>query len=32
MAAAMFGSLPLVILYAFVVEHHVAAMPGAVKE
>ena len=26
------GSLPLVILYAFFVEHYVAAISGAVKE
>jgi hypothetical protein len=26
------GSLPLVILYAFFVEHYVSAMTGAVKE
>jgi len=32
MAGALFGSLPLVILYAFFVEHYVAAMTGAVKE
>ncbi len=27
-----FGSLPLVVLYAFFVEHYVSAMTGAVKE
>ena len=32
MEGAMFGSLPLVILYAFFVEHYVSAMTGAVKE
>src|SRR5205809_2568187 len=32
MAGALVGSLPLVILYAFFVEHHVSAMTGAVKE
>ena len=32
MAGALVGSLPLVILYAFVVEHYVSAMTGAVKE
>ena len=32
MAGALSGSLPLVILYAFFVEHYVAAMTGAVKE
>jgi len=32
MAGALIGSLPLVILYAFFVEHYVAAMTGAVKE
>jgi multiple sugar transport system permease protein len=32
MAGALFGSLPLVILYAFFVEHYVSAMTGAVKE
>ena len=32
MAGALLGSLPLVILYAFFVEHYVAAMTGAVKE
>jgi len=32
MAGAVAGSLPLVILYAFFVEHYVAAMTGAVKE
>ncbi len=32
MAGALTGSLPLVILYAFFVEHYVSAMTGAVKE
>ena len=32
MAGALFGSLPLVILYSFFVEHYVSAMTGAVKE
>lgn len=32
MAGAFVGSLPLVILYAFFVEHYVSAMTGAVKE
>ncbi|MEO1457804.1 MAG: carbohydrate ABC transporter permease [Pseudomonadota bacterium] len=32
MAGALVGSLPLVVLYAFFVEHYVAAMTGAVKE
>ena len=32
MAGAMIGSLPLVILYTFFVEHYVSAMTGAVKE
>ena len=32
MAGALAGSLPLVVLYAFFVEHYVAAMSGAVKE
>ncbi len=32
MAGALIGSLPLVVLYAFFVEHYVAAMTGAVKE
>jgi len=31
-AGALAGSLPLVILYAFFVEHYVSAMTGAVKE
>jgi len=32
MAGALIGSLPLVALYAFFVEHYVSAMTGAVKE
>ncbi len=32
MAGALVGSLPLVILYAYFVEHYVSAMTGAVKE
>jgi multiple sugar transport system permease protein len=32
MAGALAGSLPLVILYAFFVEHYVSAMTGAIKE
>ena len=32
MAGALVGSRPLVILYAFFVEHYVSAMTGAVKE
>jgi multiple sugar transport system permease protein len=32
MAGALVGSLPLVILYAFFVEHYVSAMTVAVKE
>ena len=32
MAGALVGTLPLVILYAFFVEHYVSAMTGAVKE
>lgn len=32
MAGALFGSLPLVVLYAFFVEHYVSAMTSAVKE
>jgi len=32
MAGALVGSVPLVVLYAFFVEHYVAAMTGAVKE
>ncbi len=32
MAGALVGSLPLIILYSFFVEHYVSAMTGAVKE
>ena len=32
MAGALAGSLPLVILYAFFVEHYVSSLTGAVKE
>ena len=32
MAGALVGSLPLVVLYSFFVEHYVSAMTGAVKE
>ena len=32
MAGALIGALPLVVLYAFFVEHYVSAMTGAVKE
>jgi multiple sugar transport system permease protein len=32
MAGALIGSIPLVALYAFFVEHYVSAMTGAVKE
>ena len=32
MAAALIGSVPVVILYSFFVEHYVSAMTGAVKE
>ncbi|MGA0595547.1 carbohydrate ABC transporter permease [Enterovirga sp. CN4-39] len=32
MAGALVGSLPLVILYSFFVDHYVSAMTGAVKE
>ncbi|MGQ0674519.1 MAG: carbohydrate ABC transporter permease [Rhodospirillales bacterium] len=32
MAGALVGSLPLVVLYAFFVEHYVSAMTGAIKE
>ena len=32
MAGALVGSLPLVIVYSFFVEHYVSAMTGAVKE
>jgi multiple sugar transport system permease protein len=32
MAGALVGSLPVVILYSFFVEHYVSSMTGAVKE
>ncbi|HEX9648516.1 MAG TPA: carbohydrate ABC transporter permease [Alphaproteobacteria bacterium] len=32
MAGALFGSLPIAILYAFFVEHYVSSMTGAIKE
>jgi multiple sugar transport system permease protein len=32
MAGALFGSLPVVILYSFFVEYYVSSMTGAVKE
>ena len=32
MAAALFGSLPAVILYSFFVEHYVSSLTGAVKK
>ena len=32
MGGALLGSLPVVILYSFFVEHYVASMTGAVKE
>jgi multiple sugar transport system permease protein len=32
MAAALVGSVPVVILYSFFVEHYVSALTGAVKE
>jgi multiple sugar transport system permease protein len=32
MAAALLGSVPVVILYSFFVEHYVSAVTGAVKE
>jgi multiple sugar transport system permease protein len=32
MAGGLVGSLPLVVLYAFFVEHCVSAMIGAIKE
>ena len=31
-AALLFGSLPVVILYSFFVDHYVSSMTGAVKE
>jgi multiple sugar transport system permease protein len=32
MAGALIGSLPVVVLYSFFVEHYVSSMTGAVKE
>ena len=32
MAGALFGSIPVVVLYSFFVEYYVAGMTGAVKE
>ena len=32
MAGALFGSLPVAILYSFFVEHYVSGMTGAIKE
>ena len=32
MAAALLGSLPVVVLYSFFVEHYVSSLTGAVKE
>ena len=32
MAGALIGSLPVVILYSFFVEHYVSSMTGAIKE
>ena len=32
MAAALFGSLPVVIMYSFFVEYYVSSLTGAVKE
>ena len=32
MAAALLGSLPVVILYSFFVEYYVSSLTGAVKE
>jgi multiple sugar transport system permease protein len=32
MAGALFGSLPIAILYSFFVEHYVSSMTGAIKE
>ena len=32
MAGALFGSLPVAILYSFFVEHYVSSMTGAIKE
>jgi multiple sugar transport system permease protein len=32
MAGALLGSLPVVILYSFLVDYYVSSMTGAVKE
>jgi multiple sugar transport system permease protein len=32
MAGALFGSLPVAVLYSFFVDHYVSGMTGAVKE
>jgi multiple sugar transport system permease protein len=32
MAGALFGSLPVVLLYSFFVDYYVSSMTGAVKE
>ena len=32
MAAALLGSIPVVVLYSFFVEHDVSSLTGAVKE
>ena len=32
MAGALLGSVPVVILYSFFVEHYVSSLTGAVKE
>jgi len=32
MADALFGSLPVAILYSFFVDYYVASMTGAIKE
>ena len=32
MAGALFGSLPVAVLYSFFVEYYVSGMTGAVKE
>ena len=32
MAGALFGSLPVTVLYSFFFEHHVSSLTGAVKE
>ncbi len=32
MAGALLGSVPVVVLYSFFVEHYVSSLTGAVKE